>query len=51
MSFIDTTFIVFSDTPKGKDADKYSSTLRKDLSRQEVVPCLLGKNSRLKEKT
>ncbi len=28
MTFIDTTFNVFSDTPKGKDPDKYSPTLR-----------------------
>ena len=51
MTFIDTTFNVFSDTPKGKDPDKYSSSLKKDLSREEVVPCLLGKNSRLKGQT
>ena len=44
-------FNVFSGTPKGKGPDKYSSNLRKDLSRQEVVPSLLGKNSRLKGKT
>tara|TARA_Y100000991_G_C21828210_1_gene286915 strand:- start:236 stop:490 length:255 start_codon:yes stop_codon:yes gene_type:complete len=28
MPFIDTTFNVFSDTPKGRDPDKYSPTLR-----------------------
>jgi hypothetical protein len=41
MGLIDTTFNVFSDTPKGKDPDSYSPTLRKyhQILWSKPLPC------------